>query len=158
MNKQKNKTIIEIIILALIDQIIKLAIFANKEFLPIQVINNILKINYVENFGVAFGLAKGDRIIFIIINVIIIGIIMKFLFTQTEGLSKTKKISFIIISSGGIGNLIDRIFRGYVIDYIDFSQMINFPVFNLADIMIVVGTIYIAFIILFDLIKENKKM
>lgn len=158
MNKQKIKTIIEIIILVLIDQIIKIAIFANKEFLPIQVINNILKMNYVENFGVAFGLAKGGRIIFIILNVIIIGIIMKFLFTKTKELSKTKKISFIIISSGGIGNLIDRIFRGYVIDYIDFSQMINFPVFNLADIMIVVGTIYIAFIILFDLIKENKKM
>ena len=156
LKKEKILLIIEIIILIIIDQIIKFLVFSNKQELPIKLINNILNLNYVENFGIAFGMAKGGLIIFIVINVIIIGIIFKYLFFSKEELSKIKAICLTIISAGGIANLIDRIFRGYVIDYIDFSQIINFPVFNFADILIVSGSIGIACIIILEIIKESK--
>lgn len=157
IKKQNIKLIIQIIILVISDQIIKILIFNNKQFLPIQIIKNILKINYTENLGIAFGLAKGGVIVFVIINFIIIGIVLKLLFANNENKSKIKTICFTLISAGGIGNLIDRIFRGYVIDYIDFSQIVNFPIFNFADIMIVTGTIGIAFFIIWELIKEKDK-
>lgn len=147
MKKEKYKYVIEIIILVLIDQILKFIILENKHFFPIQIINNLLKLTYVENFGIAFGLATGGRIFFIIINLILIGIIISYLFAKKSSLNKYKKISLTLISAGGIANLIDRIYRGYVIDYIDFSQIFDFPVFNFADIIIVVGTIFLAFFI-----------
>ena len=157
LKKEKIILIFKIIILISIDQIIKILIFSNKKELPIKIINNFLNINYVENLGIAFGMAKGGLIIFIVINLIIIGIMFKFLFFQRDELTKAKKLCLTIISSGGIGNLIDRIFRGYVIDYIDFSPIINFPVFNFADILIVVGTIGIACIIILEVIEDSKK-
>ena len=156
LKKEKIILCLEIIVLIIIDQIIKMLVYANKQVLPINLINNILNLNYVENFGIAFGMAKGGLIIFIALNLIIIGILFKFLFFSKEKLTKGKSFCLTIICAGGIGNLIDRIFRGYVIDYIDFSQMIDFPIFNFADIMIVIGTISIACIIIIEIVKESK--
>ena len=156
LKKEKIIQILEIIILIVIDQIIKFFVFSKKLDLPINLINNILDLNYVENFGIAFGMAKGGLIAFIAINVIIIGIMFYFLFFQKEELSKIKAICLTIISAGGIGNLIDRIFRGYVIDYIDFSKIVSFPVFNFADILIVTGTIGIACIFMLEILNESK--
>ena len=160
MKKDKYRLISTIIVLTIIDQVIKYIISINKENMPISIIKNIIQLNYVENFGVAFGIASGGKSIFIIANIIIIGIILKFLFTQSTSLNNIKKFFLSIIISGGIGNLIDRVFRGFVIDYIDFSQIVNYPVFNFADIMIVIGTIIFAIFIIKDMIndkKENKK-
>lgn len=156
LKKEKIRQILEIIILIVIDQTIKFFVFLNKQELPINFINNILNLNYVENFGIAFGMAKGGLIVFIVINVIIIGIMFRFMFFQKEELSKFKTICLTIISAGGIGNLIDRVFRGYVIDYIDFSKILNFPVFNFADILIVIGTIGISSNIILEIFKESK--
>lgn len=156
LKKEKIIPCLGIIVLIIIDQIIKMLVYANKQVLPINLINNILNLNYVENFGIAFGMAKGGLIIFIALNLIIIVILFKFLFFSKEKLTKGKSFCLTMICAGGIGNLIDRIFRGYVIDYIDFSQMIDFPIFNFADIMIVIGTISIACIIIIEIVKESK--
>lgn len=156
IKKEKIILLLKIVILVIIDQILKILIFTNKQILPIQLIESILKINYTENFGIAFGMAKGGKIAFIIINIIIIFIVLALIFIKDKNLNKISKNCCILIVAGGIGNLIDRIFRGYVIDYIDFSQIINFPIFNFADIMIVIGTFGIAFfIILENIIKNN---
>ena len=160
MKKSRYKLISTIIVLTIIDQVIKYIVIINKGNMPISIIKNIIQLNYVENFGVAFGIASGGKTIFIIANIIIMGIILKFLFTQTANLSNIKKFFLSIIIAGGMGNLIDRVFRGFVIDYIDFSKIINYPVFNFADIMIVIGTIGFAIFIAKDMIndkKENKK-
>lgn len=157
MKKEKYKFFITTIILVVIDQILKFIVICNRDVLPIQVIKNVVQFSYQENFGIAFGIAAGGRSIFIIVNLVIIGIIIKFLSTQMTNLSELKKILLSIIIAGGIGNLIDRIFRGYVIDYIDFTQIINFPIFNFADIMIVIGTIGFAIVIIKDMIRENKE-
>ena len=132
------------LIIILIDQLSKYLII-NKR---ITIIPNILNFTYTENTGGAFGI--GNKYIILTISVVIIIGIIVFL------LKNNKKINnytpYILILSGSIGNLIDRIFRGYVIDFID-VKFINYPNFNIADISIVLGILYLAFII----IKINFK-
>lgn len=157
MKNDKFKLAFLIFVLTLIDQIAKYFMIIKKDIMPIDVIKNMIQLNYVENYGIAFGMARGSRSIFIIASIIIIGIIIKFLFTQSRSLNRTKKILIAVIISGGIGNLIDRIFRGFVMDYIDITKVINYPVFNLADIMIVIGVIVFAIYIIKDIITENNE-
>jgi len=68
------------------------------------------------------------------------------------------KLGFSLILAGGIGNLIDRIFRGYVIDYIDISKIFSYPVFNFADICIVIGVILVIIIIIINTIKSQESI
>ena len=78
---------------------------------------------------------------------------MGYLIIKRNNINVWEKISIISIISGGIGNLIDRVFRGFVVDYIDINPIIKFPMFNLADILIVLGCITL--IINLVLRKEN---
>lgn len=132
-----------IIVLILIDQILKFIIEINKQKLPINIINNYLRIAYCENIGIAFGLASTNIMIFIICSIVILGIIGKLIINKNSRIEYKTKFILGLIMAGGTGNLIDRIVRGYVIDYIDISELINFPVFNLADILICIGVIAI---------------
>lgn len=76
-----------------------------------------------------------------------------YLIKKYKEISNTEKILLIMISSGGISNLIDRIYRGYVVDYIDINQVFSYPIFNIADISIVLGTIgFIMYILI-----ENRR-
>lgn len=78
---------------------------------------------------------------------------MLYLIKNYKRISNTEKILLIMISSGGISNLIDRIYRGYVVDYIDINQAFSYPIFNIADISIVLGTIgFIMYILI-----ENRR-
>lgn len=152
---KKNNKIILItlpIVLITIDQIIKMWIcsFLYNDSIPF--INGILNISYVQNKGGAYGIGSNNIYMFILINVIVIGILIKILITKSEEISTTIKYSLILVLSGGIGNLIDRIFRGFVVDYIDFTPIIKFPIFNFADICIVIGIIIIAITI----VKNGK--
>lgn len=157
MKKDKIKFVIIIFTLIIIDQIIKYFISINNNYMPIPIIKNVLQINYIQNFGIAFGFARDSKSILVIANFIIIGVILKFLFTQSKNLNNIKKCLLAIIVAGGIGNLIDRIFRGYVVDYIDITPIINYPVFNFADILIVIGIVCFAIYVIKDIIDENKE-
>ena len=94
---------------------------------------------------------------FVIVSAIIIILITKFILSKKNELSLYMILNLGLILAGGIGNLIDRIFRGFVIDYIDISPLIKFPVFNLADMCIVIGCIAIAVNLIFNIIKDRKK-
>ena len=98
-----------------------------------------MDITYVENTGAAFGIGNDSTIMFIIVSVILITVITKFILSEKNQISTYILVSLGLILAGGIGNLIDRIFRGFVVDYIDFSPLIKYPVFNFADICVVVG-------------------
>lgn len=130
------------------DQFLKYLIksFLNP-FSTVVLIPGVLDLRYGENTGGAFSILTGQTFMLSLISLIIIIILIVVLF---KGIIKTKfallAVSFII--AGGLGNFIDRAFRGYVIDYLNFS-FINFPVFNLADSMVVVGEILLAVYILF---------
>ncbi len=106
-------------------------------------IRNVLHMTLVHNTGIAFGMFKNQGIVFIIIPVIavIMLIFNIFYYRNNKDLSRTYIVAFSLILGGAIGNLIDRIYYGYVIDFIDLRV---WPVFNIADSAITIGAILIA--------------
>ena len=139
-NSNSRNTIIYLIIfifLVFIDQLTK-TLLINKDLI---IIPDFISFTYVENKGAAFGLF--DTNIVLVVNIIII--IGLLLFWKISKKHNMKNIPFILVLAGSIGNLIDRIFRGYVIDFIHI-KVFNMPTFNLADITIITG--FILFIVL----------
>lgn len=146
-----------VIIIITIDQIIKQIVVNNLYKISVIVFEGVLSLSYVENTGGAYGLGNGNIIIFIIANIIIIGIITKLVIDNKKNIKTFALVSYGLIISGGIGNLIDRIFRGYVIDYIDINQSFEFPVFNIADICIVIGCISIGIFTTIGALKNEQE-
>lgn len=154
---KKYKIIIFVTVLVLLEQLIKVIIVMNRDKLPITIINNVFMLSYVENSGVAFGIKVGSVWSFIVINVVILGIIIKFMYSQLQELNNKTIAILSLVLAGGISNLIDRIFRGYVIDFLDITPMINFPVFNFADVMIVVSVLIFGITMIKNIIKDDEK-
>ena len=146
--------IILFIILLLLDQVSKI-LCINKD---INVIPNVLSFTYTENTGGAFGIGSGNIVTFIFTNIVVLGIIIKFMINQKDNIDDFTNILLTVILAGGIGNFIDRLFRGYVIDFIDITGIINFPRFNLADIYIVCGWVVLAFVFAKNTIKIRKEI
>lgn len=143
---KKRAILLTLLILALIliDQLTKILIITNIKENSIVIIENILNFTYVENNGIAFGINQNGRIGNILISIIVIGVIIRFMIRQKEMTNTFTNIALSLILAGGFGNLIDRIFRGNVIDFIDISPAFNFPAFNIADILVVIGWIAFA--------------
>ena len=109
----------------------------------IVLIPNFFAITYVRNTGAAFSVLENNRILFIVIGLVAIYLVYRFLI-KDKSLNKLSIISYSMLLGGIIGNMIDRIVYGYVIDYLSFNIFgYNFPVFNLADTFIVVSVILI---------------
>ncbi len=141
------------IFLVLFDIIAKQITVANMTVgQSIPIIENVFHLTYVKNTGAAFSILSGERFFLILMPILIIAAILIYIFVR-KPTSKLLMVSFSMIISGGIGNLIDRIKLGYVIDFLDFC-FINFPVFNLADIWITVGAILFIALLLFS--KEDR--
>ena len=147
------------IVFVLLDQLTKYA--AVSSLMPIKqivLINGFFNLTYVENRGAAFGSMQGARWFFVALAAIVVSGII-FYYNKIE---KTKgtfilRSSLVMLCSGTIGNVIDRVFRGYVVDFLDFIIIgYDFPVFNVADILIVIGTFFLAGCILFMDIKQIK--
>lgn len=141
-------------ILLVIDQISKLLVIKLLErSSSIELIKNFFYLTYTHNNGAAFSILTGQRVFLILIAIIILIILFYYLRkNKVEG--KIERLAFSFIIGGALGNLIDRILRGYVIDFIDVKIFkYNFPVFNLADTFIVVGVILLLIILS---IKEKK--
>jgi len=124
------------IFIVLIDQFTKYLIFYNKKLF----INKdflLFKIDFVKNYGAAFNIFNGSRIFLSLIS-ILFSIILIYLIFKKNILNSLDLYSYSFILGGTIGNGIDRIYRGFVVDFINLN-VINFPVFNIADISINVG-------------------
>lgn len=118
----------------------------------ITLIKDILYFTYVENRGAAFGIMQNKQWLFIVFTVVIIlAMIIYLIKYKPQG--KLLKLSLVFIMAGGVGNLIDRIRLGYVVDFID-VRIINYPVFNVADCFVVIGAVLLCGVILFS--KEIK--
>lgn len=154
---KKNSVIIVISIV--IDQILKLIVYNTIGVTgkTINLIPGMLQLTYVENTGAAFGFLNA-RWFLIIIDIVIIFFIIKILLDKKYPLNQKTKIGLSLIIAGGAGNLIDRIFRGFVIDYIDITQIIDYPVFNFADILVVVGVILIIATIIVNTVKSQESI
>ena len=138
-----------------IDQLTKL--LAVKFLKPIPthpILENVLHLTYHENRGAAFGMLADQRWIFLSVStVMIIGLLIYLLMGKCENMLYTVSISMII--GGGIGNMIDRVALGYVVDFLDF-RLINFAIFNGADSFVCVGSGLLILALLLDIIREAK--
>ena len=141
------------LVIVILDQLSKYLVAANMEIgQSIVIINNFLYITYVRNPGAAFGMLPYQTIFFIIITVIVVFLIV-FYYRYLSGNHLWLRLALALQLGGAIGNLIDRIREGYVVDFINFT--IFPPVFNLADSAIVIGIAL--FIIAFWRYPELRK-
>jgi len=138
--------IIGIILFITVDQISKVFLATD-----MMLIDGVLKLSNVQNTGGAFGIFNTSVLTVILMNVILLGMIIRFLIIKKDYMSKSVYYSLLFIVAGGVSNLIDRIFRGYVVDFIDLTQIINFPVFNFADIVLVIGWVWLVIAVAKDL-------
>jgi len=146
-NKVLKMAIIIIILLIIIDQVSKILVI--KHFSDFTS-DSIVRIELAKNTGMAFGFNEGNtRNIFL--TILVLGIILSFIRSQKEIIDTKTYIVLFFILSGAFSNLIDRIFRGGVVDFI---KVYTFPNFNLADTFIVVGWILI---IVFTIRYSRKK-
>lgn len=142
-----------VLFIILLDQLIKYFVSTNM-FLgqSIPVLPQIFHLTYIQNPGAAFGILENQRYLFILIAAVLIVAVIYF-YKKIIQLSKFFQVGIALLFGGAIGNMIDRIFIGRVIDYMDFRI---WPVFNLADIAIVSGCAIIAFNLLFKTERSYK--
>ncbi|WP_099188008.1 signal peptidase II [Tepidibacter mesophilus] len=135
------------VFLVLLDQVTKYyALNFLSKIGRITIIDNIFNLTYVENRGAAFGMLQNQKWFFVLVAFVVVSFIVYYLRTN-KNISKLYKVSLVLILAGAIGNLIDRIRLNFVVDFFDF---IVWPVFNVADICVVIGGILLSYIILFD--------
>lgn len=151
----KIKVLLYIIFIFIIiaDQVTKMLIVQKN----IILIPNFFSLIYTQDTGVAFGLLPSKLIIIIPANIVVLGLIVKFLRENKDTMNYPIIISLVLILAGGTSNFIDRIFRGYVIDFIHIN-LFNIPTFNIADISITIGIIILLIIIVKQLFFSKKEL
>lgn len=150
--KKEDVLLISIVaIIILIDQILKIWMQNVEE---VNIIPEILNFKVTQNADAAYGIGSNSTIMYVLTNLVILGVIFKFITTQSEFVDKKMKIFLSFIFAGGVSNVIDKIIRGYVTEFIDFKQIINIPVFNIADLFILIGWVAMAAIFASFTVKE----
>ncbi|MDB2371408.1 signal peptidase II [Alphaproteobacteria bacterium] len=154
-NKINFSLLILSIFLLIVDQSTK-AIIVNRfdlyESIPIIPFFNL---TFVVNYGFAFGFLNSPSLNQIIVSIVILSIIIYFLYLLIKTQDHIFKMCLVLILSGAIGNFIDRIFRGYVVDFIDIYVFnYHWPAFNVADSCISLGFV----ILIFNILFLNKKI
>ena len=152
----KVKGILLIVILVFVDQLTKyLAIHSLRDGSRIVLIKNVLKLRYLENRGMAFGLLQGKIPLLIAICILFFAAIV-YLFIKIPPNAYYLPLLYTsaVVFSGAVGNFIDRVWRGYVVDFIYFS-LIDFPTFNIADIYVTCGIAVLVFLLFFRYKNDN---
>lgn len=149
------KVLLVAVICTLVDQVVKAIVVNNLDFNEsIEVISGFFSLTLLQNTGAAFSILSSGTLFLVLVSLVALNLIYWFLI-KDKNLNKLETIIYGVLIGGILGNLIDRIFHGYVIDYLDFKIFgYNFPVFNLADICIVVTIILI---IIFTLKGEKNE-
>lgn len=131
----------------------KMYLYGNE---PKEFIKGVAEFIYAENTGVAFSLFSGGRWFFIILIIVLVVVCLAVMFNKYGQKNLWLYWSLGVIVSGAIGNLIDRIINGYVVDFIN-PTFINFAVFNIADCAVTLGSISLIGFLVFDMFKKEKK-
>lgn len=138
-----------------LDQVTK--ILAVKYLMPVNtvpIIKSVLHLTYLENTGAAFGSLKNSRWVFLAVSTFAIIALVFYMF-RFKPKNRVLSAGLAFIIGGGIGNMIDRIAKGYVVDFVDF-RLVNFAVFNVADSFVCVGAALVIIYIFFSAEKEDK--
>ncbi len=158
MRKWSNIIIYALITVFLLvaDQTVKWwAVSALRGKASMPVLPGIFEFVYVENHGIAFGMFANMQAVLIPLSVVILAVCIYFAWRYYRNKTTLPVVSLILIIAGAIGNLIDKIRQGYVVDFIHLTFM-DFPVFNLADILICIGAaLFVIYILFLD--KEERK-
>ena len=161
IGKKKKLLAVDVLLMAVLiaaDQITKFFAVVNLKDLPPWVLwEGVFELQYLENRGAAFGMLQGKKGFFILTSVIVLVAIV-YVLVKIPCQKKYTKLHIILvfIASGAVGNLIDRIRYDYVVDFLYF-RLIHFPIFNVADIYVSVGTAVLAVLILFYYKDEELK-
>ena len=155
--------VISLVIMAVLvaaDQLIKLAVTNNLPLngQPVEVIKfgsfKVFSLTHIRNSGAAWSMMSGKTWFLIGLPVVVLIAAVIYMYKIRKG-SKLELVSLAMVLAGGIGNLIDRVIRGEVVDFID-VRIINFAVFNVADICAVLGALGLLLFVVADEIKEQK--
>ena len=151
--------IIAVVVLILLDQGTKLwALASLKPIHNMTLVEGFMDLTFVENRGVAFGMFSGQRwFILLLTGIIAVGLIWFYVTMPKKKEYFPLRVSLVLVLSGAIGNIIDRLFRGYVVDFFEFT-FFEWPVFNVADIYVVVGVILLALMIIFVVKDEDLEL
>lgn len=140
-----------------LDHITKFFVIQNIPYRSFIKINDYLSIVNVSNTGVAFSMFQNNNMFFIVLVSLVIIFLIYFIIKNRKELTKLQTHSFLLILAGGIGNLIDRLFRGAVVDFIDvgYKEVYRWPAFNVADSCICIGIgLFVISVLFFS--KKNK--
>jgi len=159
---KKNKLILAdlfgMILFILADQFTKyMAVMYLKDKPAIPIIRDVLELSYLENRGAAFGMLQNQKIFFVFVASIILAVIVYVIFKMPDDRKYVRlHVFLVLIASGAIGNMIDRLRLDYVVDFISFV-LIHFPIFNVADIYVTVATTFLVLLILFCYREEDLR-
>lgn len=154
MNKIDIILIIIVLAIIIVDQLTKIYVIKSGNM---DIIQNVLRFNVTHNEKAAYGIGSNSTFMYVVTNIIILGIIFKFITTQNEYVDTKLKVFLSFIMAGGISNVIDRIIRGYVVEFIDFTPCINIPIFNVADIFTILGWVLVAAVFAYFTVTEWRK-
>lgn len=138
------------VLFIVIDQLTKfLAVTFLKDTDGFVIIDGIFKLQYLENRGAAFGILQGQQLFFFVMTVLVL-VVLSVIYGKIPSSKKfyAMRVCAILVFSGAIGNMIDRATLNYVVDFLYF-ELIDFPIFNVADIYVTVSTVVFALLILF---------
>lgn len=141
---------ISVILLILLDQLTKIwAVVRLKDQPEISLIRRVFELQYLENRGSAFGMMQGARVFFIISTIVLFLLVcVIYIRIPKEKMYLPLRVIAVLFLAGAAGNFIDRVRQGFVVDFFYFS-LINFPIFNVADIYVTTATIALIVFILF---------
>ncbi len=158
-NLFKNKSNIGLIylfvFLVILDQLTKYLVIQNFDLYESVELLPVFNLTFIVNYGFAFGFLNNPSINQILVSIVILLIIIYFLYLLLKTQDKIFRLSLVFILSGAIGNFIDRIIRGFVIDFIDiYLGALHWPAFNIADSCISIGFV----ILMINILFLNKKL
>ena len=149
-------TLVSVALFVAVDQIIKLLVLKHlKPLGSLPLVDGIVQLNYAENTGAAFGSFSAHTDLLSIFTFLMIIIGLLYLFIKKRKLD-VEYVCIALIIAGGLGNLIDRVFRGFVVDYIE-PLFINFAIFNFADILVTCSSVVLVIWLIYEIYREGKE-
>ncbi len=159
MNRILKKIVIAVVAILMlvgIDQWTKSLAVAKLQT-SVELIKGVFEFTYVENRGAAFGILQNHQMMFAAFTVIVVILIFAFYLKIPQGKKYLPlNISLVVLMAGAIGNFIDRTYLGYVVDFLYF-KLINFPVFNVADIYVTCSAFLLVILVMFVYKEEDLK-
>lgn len=148
--------LLTIIVFVSVDQFSKFLVVRNlTENVSIKLIDDFFNLTYVKNYGAGFSILQNQKTFLIVVTIIAV-ILVSYMLYKSKNNEYFQRVCYLLIIGGAIGNLIDRLTLGYVIDFLDFYIFnYDFPVFNIADSFLTIGCILLIFSIMLE-IKHEK--